>query len=316
MNRFRSLAAGVLAMLVLGLAPAAHAQDKVRVVILPFSESLGAVVADKQGYFKDEKLDVQFKIIGSGAEAMTLLQAGQVDIAFTNTVSTLQALEQGLQATLVAPGAVVRSKGPDSTFALIAKKGLLKSPKDLEGKTIATNIINSTNWLYDVMYLEKHGIDRSKVRFVELPFPQMGDALLSGRVDVIGPSEPFRTVLLDNANYEAFVEPMVDAQPNGDITQYVALTSWVQKNGDAANRFARAIRKAAAFANDPANEARLREINMQFTNLSPALKDRVKLPLFGPEVNVGEIRKTMELMLKYGVIKTPVDLTGHVMAVK
>jgi NitT/TauT family transport system substrate-binding protein len=109
---------------------------------------------------------------------------------------------------------------------------------------------------------------------------------------------------------------MVDAQPNGDITQYVALTSWVQKNGDAANRFARAIRKAAAFDNDPANEARVREINMQFTNLSPALKDRVKLPLFGADVNAAEIRRTMELMLKFGVIKTPVDLTGRVMTVK
>ena len=316
MNRFRCLAAGVLAMLVLGLAPAAQAQDKVRVVILPFSESLGAVVADKQGYFKDEKLDVQFKIIGSGAEAMTLLQAGQVDLAFTNTVSTLQALEQGLQATIVAPGAVVRTKGPDSTFALIARKGTLKSPKDLEGKVVATNVINSTNWLYDVIYLEKHGVDRSKVRFVELPFPQMGDALLNNRVDVIGPSEPFRTVLLDNGNFEAFVEPMVDAQPNGDITQYVAMTSWVQKNPEVANRFARAIRKGNAFANDPANEARVREINMQFTNLAPALKDRVKLPLFGMDVNVGEIRKTMDLLLKYGVIKTPVDLSGRVMNVK
>ncbi len=123
-------------------------------------------------------------------------------------------------------------------------------------------------------------------------------------------------MLLDNGNFEAFVEPMVDAQPNGDITQYVALTSWVQKNADVANRFARAIRKAAAFANDPANEARVREINMQFTNLSPALKDRVKLPLFGMDVNVGEIRRTMELMLKYGVIKSSVDMTGRVMTVK
>jgi ABC-type nitrate/sulfonate/bicarbonate transport system substrate-binding protein len=54
MNRFRCLAAALFATLVLGIAPAAHAQDKVRVVILPFSESLGAVVADKQGFFKDE----------------------------------------------------------------------------------------------------------------------------------------------------------------------------------------------------------------------------------------------------------------------
>jgi NitT/TauT family transport system substrate-binding protein len=94
------------------------------------------------------------------------------------------------------------------------------------------------------------------------------------------------------------------------------MTSWVEKNADLANRFARAIRKAAAFANDPAHEARVREINMQFTNLAPALKDRVKLPLFGMDVNVGEIRKTMDLLLKYGVIKKPVDLSGRVMNVK
>ncbi len=122
MTRFRFLAAGLLAMLVLGLAPAAQAQDKLRVSVLPFSESLGAVIADKQGFFKAEGLDVEFKLIGSGAEAMPLLQAGKVDIAFTNTVSTLQALEQGMQATIVAPGAVVRTKGPDSTFALIARR--------------------------------------------------------------------------------------------------------------------------------------------------------------------------------------------------
>lgn len=316
MTRFRRLSAGLLAMLVLGLAPAAQAQDKLRLSILPFSESLGAVLADKQGFFKAEGLDVELKLIGSGAEAMPLLQAGKVDIAFTNTVSTLQALEQGLQATIIAPGAVVRTKGPDSTFALIARKGTLKSPKDLEGKVIATNIINSTNWLYDVIYLEKNGIDRSKVRFVELPFPQMGDALLNGRVDVIGPSEPFRTVLLDNGNYEILVEPMVDAQPNGDITQYVALTSWVQKNAALATRFARAIRQGAAFANDPANAARVREVNMQFTNLNPALRDKVNLPLFGAAVNAAEIRKTMDLLLKYGVLKNPVDLAGRVLDVK
>src|SRR4029078_12110835 len=68
MTRFRCLAAGLLSMLVLGRAPVAQAQDKVRLSVLPFSESLGAVIADKQGFFKAEGLEVEFKLIGSGAE--------------------------------------------------------------------------------------------------------------------------------------------------------------------------------------------------------------------------------------------------------
>ena len=316
MKRFRSLAAGLLATLLLCAGPAARAQDKIRLGILPFSESLGAVIADKEGFFKAEGLDVEMTKVNSGAEALPLLQAGRLDIVFSNTVSTLQALEQGLQATLLAPGAVVRTKGPDSTATLLVLKGTIKSPKDLEGKRIATNIINSTNWLYDVVYLEKNGIDRSKVRFVEIPFPQMNDPLLNGQVDAIGQVEPFKTVLLGTGKVEALAEPYVDVQPNGDITQYIALTAWTQKNPEAANHFARAIRKAAEFANNPVNTEKMRDLNMQFTNLNPALKDKVTLPQFGTAVNAAEIKKTMELLLKYGVLKKSVDLTGRVMDVK
>ena len=51
-NRFTL--ALLAAVAVLGTAGQVQAQDKIRLGILPFSESLGAVVADKQGYFKAE----------------------------------------------------------------------------------------------------------------------------------------------------------------------------------------------------------------------------------------------------------------------
>jgi NitT/TauT family transport system substrate-binding protein len=316
MNRFRRLFAGLLATLLLGLAPVARAQDKIRLGILPFSESLAAVLADKEGFFKAEGLEVEMSRINSGAQGLPLLQAGKLDIVFSNTVSTLQAFEQGLDATILAPGAVVRTKAPDSTSALLALKGTIKSPKDFEGKRIAINVINSTAWLYTVAYLDQVGVDRSKVRFVEVPFPQMNDPLLNGQIDVASQVEPFKTVLLGTGKVEAYSYTYVDAQPNGDITQYVALSSWTRKNADLADRFARAIRKGSEYANNPANEATVREVNLQFTNLSPALKDKVQLPLLGMAVNPGEIRKTMDLMLKYGLMKKPVDLSGRIMAGK
>jgi len=298
------------------LTPTAQAQDKIRLGILPFSESLGAVMADKLGYFKAEGIAVTMSKFNSGALALPLLQAGKLDIAFSNTVSTLQALEQGLDGTILAPGAVVRMQAPDSTSALLVLKGTLKSPKDIEGKRIAVNVINSSAWLYVVAYLDKHGIDRSKVRFVEIPFPQMNDPLLNQQVDLISQVEPFSSVMLESGKVDALGYSYVEAQPNGDITQYLALTEWVKKNPALAQRFARAIRKGSEYVNAPANHAAVREANMQFTNLAPALKDRVAMPRMGTAVNLDEVRKTMNLMLKFGLMKQSVELNGRVLTVQ
>jgi NitT/TauT family transport system substrate-binding protein len=294
---------------VLWLGSLAHAQDKVRIGILPFSESLGAVMADKLGYFKEEGLEVEMSRFNTGGLALPLLQGGKLDITFSSTVSTLQAMEQGMDVTFIAPGAVARTKAPDSTAALIALKGVIKSPKDLEGKRIAVNAINSSLWLYVVAYLDRNGVDRSKVRFVEIPFPQMRDPLLNKQVDVVGVSEPFATVLFDTGLAELVSYVYVEAQPEADITQYIALTEWAKKNPAIAAKFARAVTKGSAYVNAPANNAAVREANVQFTNLAPALKDRVNLPRMGTAINLAEIRKTQDMMLKYGMMKQAVELT-------
>ena len=280
---------------------AAIAQEKIRLGLLPFSESLGAVIAERQGFFKAEGLDVEVTKFESGALAVPVLQSGRIDIAFSNTVSTLQAIEQGLDAILLAPGAVVRASPPDTTTALIVRKGAVNTLKDLEGKRVAVNVINSSAWLHAVAALEKHGVDRTKVRFTEVPFPQMNDPLLNGQLDAVAQVEPFRSALMATGKAEIVSWTYVETAPNSDITQYIA------------EKFARAVIKGAQFAN--ANEAATRDINQQFTGLNPALKDKVLLPRLGTAVNVGETTRTMELMRKYGLLKTPIDISRRVLMV-
>ena len=293
----------------------ASAQEKLRVGLLPFSESLGAVIADRQGYFKAEGLDIEITKVSSGAVAVPVLQAGKLDIIFSNTVSTLQAMEQGLDAVILAPGAVVRASGADTTIALMVRKGSVKAVKELEGRRVAVNVINSTAWLHAVAMLDKLGVDRSKVRFVEIPFPQMNDPLLNSQVDAIYQVEPFRSVLMASGKAEVLGYPYVETLPNSDITQYLAMAPWVEKNRATAVKFARAIAKGAQFANVPANEAAVRDANVQFTGLNPTLKDVVMLPRFGTAVSAAEIDRTMDLMLKYGMLKQKVDLSRRVLAV-
>jgi NitT/TauT family transport system substrate-binding protein len=302
-----ALAAGVLLS-----PPTAIAQQKIKLGLLPFSESLAAVIADRQGYFREEGVEVEIAKFDSGAIAVPVLQSGRMDIVLSSTVSTFQAIEQGLDAVVLAPGAIVRTAPPDTTTALLVRKGSIKSLKDLEGKRIAVNVINSTAWLHAVALLDKHGVDRAKVRFSEVPFPQMNDPLLNGQLDAIVQVEPFRSALMETGNAEIVGWPYVDTAPNTDITQYIALSAWVQKNQATAAKFVHAVNKGAQFAGS--NEAATRDINQQFTNLNPALKDKVLLPRFGTAINLQEMNHTMGMMLKYGLLKTPVDLSKRVFA--
>lgn len=303
----------LLRSMILAIALAGHAvaQEKIRLAVLPFSESLGAIIADKQGYFKAEGLEVEMTKFNAGALALPVLQSGKLDIALNNTISTLQAIEQGLDLTIVAPAAIARAVAPDSTSAIMVLKGTAKSSKDLEGKRVAVNVVNSTAWLYTIAMFEKHGVDRNKIRFVEVPFPQMNDPLLNKQIDAIGQVEPFRTILTDTGKVDILGYTYPEVQPNADVTQYIALSAWAKKNPETVKKFARAIIKGAEFAN--ANEAATRTINQEYTNLNPALKDRVTLPRFGNAVNPAEIRKTVDLMMRYGMLKQPIDVASRVM---
>jgi NitT/TauT family transport system substrate-binding protein len=297
----------------LATSSAAPAQEKIRLGLIPISEALGAVIADKQGFFKAEGLDVEITKFESGATAVPVLQSGRLDVALSNTVSTLQAIGQGLDAIVLAPGAVVRIAPPDTTTALLVLKGKISSIKDLEGKRVGVNVINSSAWLHCVAALDKHGVDWTKVRFTEIPFPQMNDPLLNGQVDGITQVDPFRSALMATDKAEIVSWTYVETAPGTDITQYITLGPWAQKNPETAVKFARAVMKGAQFANT--NEAVTRDINQAWTGLNPAFKDKVLLPQLGTAVNVAGMARTMELMQKFGLLKAPIDISSRVMKV-
>jgi NitT/TauT family transport system substrate-binding protein len=303
----------VIVFAVLAGADPASAQEKIRLGLIPISEALGAVIADRQGFFKAEGLEVEITKFESGATAVPVLQSGRLDVALSNTVSTLQAIGQGLDATVLAPGAVVRGAPPDTTTALLALKEKIKSIKELEGKRVGVNVINSSAWLHAVAALDKHGVDWTKVRFTEIPFPQMNDPLLNGQVDGVTQVDPFRAALLATDKAEILSWTYVETAPGTDITQYITLGPWVEKNRATALKFARAVMKGAEFARS--NEAATRDINQAWTGLNPAFKDKVLLPQLGTAVNVPGMARTMELMQKFGLLKAPIDISRRVLAV-
>ena len=114
-----------------------------------------------------------------------------MQFGWTNVISLYQAHVEGFDFKLIAGGAT-NVRGSNETHAIVVgKDSPIKSAKDLEGKTVAVNTLNNIVHLMAMAWVDKNGGNASKVKFVEIPFPQMEAALIAGKVDAISVQEPF-----------------------------------------------------------------------------------------------------------------------------
>jgi ABC-type nitrate/sulfonate/bicarbonate transport system substrate-binding protein len=63
--------------------------QSLRIAILPILDALPLYVAEEQGYFADQNLEVELVPVTSGPERDQLMQAGQVDAMINEIVSVM-----------------------------------------------------------------------------------------------------------------------------------------------------------------------------------------------------------------------------------
>jgi NitT/TauT family transport system substrate-binding protein/sulfonate transport system substrate-binding protein len=136
--------------------------------------------------------DIDWHEFSGTALGVQGLAAGTLDCASVGGLSVANGIDRG--ADIVILGEFIEERRPYHTTAWMVKKDSgIDSVADLRGKTVATNAVGgSTDYLQD-FYIErqaglKPGRDYKKV---EVPFGQMQETLLSGRVDVGLFPQPF-----------------------------------------------------------------------------------------------------------------------------
>ena len=144
------------------------------------------------------------------------------------------------------------------------------------------------------------------MRFLELPFPQMADALYQKRLDAVWNVEPFMTLMVKSGNARILVHPYLENNPNMDVTGFYARESWLKNNRDVALRFKRAMDKATKNFNDAPKEERDDWV-AKFTGVKIDLVAQMSLPHFVTEFNLPALRKNVDLAVSQKVIK-PFDI--------
>src|SRR5262249_43308507 len=177
---------------------------------LKVAAKIPTYLADKLGYFKEEGIAVEYEFFAGGAQALPVLTAGRIDIGHGPLVSVFQAAAEGADYVLLSSTDSATTAAPDPVAMLVGPNSPLQKVQDLAGKNYGVNVVNSIAWLYATATLEKHGVDPKTVRFVEIPFPNMNDALVQGRVDAISQLEPFHSVLAQSGRGRAIAYPYIE----------------------------------------------------------------------------------------------------------
>ena len=279
----------------------------IRVVDLPIANSTPLQVARDKGYFADENLSVTWSPVAQGGVAIEAVFGGSAEIGTSAVFETMVARANGLDMMFLTPGVHIHDKPPDNSALLVRSDDSIGSANDLAGKKVSAGLIDSVNYVHMLAWLEKRGVDPKKVEFLEIPFPQMADALFQKRVDAVWNVEPFVTFMTQSGKAKVLAYPYLDNIPGMDISNYYAKESWIRANHDMALRFKRAIDHATTdLATMPKDERD--DWVAKFTGMKLDVVRNVTLPVFSTQYNVPSLQANLDLAVKYKMVSKPFDV--------
>lgn len=279
---------------------------KLRVSTIPIIDTAPMQAAIAKGFFAAEGLEIDTTPTAGGAAGLPALAAGQVQITFSNIISIVLGAKQGLGFEVIAAGSSTGATVPDLA-GIIAKKGSpMKSGKDLEGKRLAVNTRNNIIWLYARAWVQATGGNPDAVTYLEVPFPQMIDALRGDRVDAAFVVEPF---LSSGLKSDAVLVgwPYNTVQKQVPVGMYAATKDFIQKNPGVIERFTRAYNKGADWINENKGSEEWLKIISGYTRMPPDLLKGLALPQFEKTVNVAAVEPVVDLMRKHKMLEGAFD---------
>ncbi|HEY7062650.1 MAG TPA: ABC transporter substrate-binding protein [Chloroflexota bacterium] len=270
---------------------------------LPVTGFLGLYLANEQGWLAEEGIALDLQTMSGGAEVVPAMIGGSLDMGIANAFSHVVARDQGFDVKAVAAG-VSERRGNPSHAILVRPDSPIQTAQDLVGRTMATNTLNNIDHVMQMTWLLNNGVDPHQVNIVEVPFPQHPAALAQGRVDAIGPAEPFVAVAVSQGA-RIIAHHYTDTNPVTLLAYYAATGDWLSRNADVARRFARGIHRANTFLN--ANPGDARAAAVRLLNLSPEVADRVNIDQYETQIDPAGIQWWIDAGRRVGLVSSQLN---------
>ncbi len=256
-RQFVVLTAVVLSALAIGGYLFTHADrhnvpsgppEKVTIALSAATDSVLAEVAQVQGYYLQEGLEVTAHLHSYGKPALKEVLDGKADFATVAETPVMFAIMNGEKISILA---TIQTAGRNNAIVARKDKGIL-TPSDLKGRKIAATLGTTSDFFMDA-FLAVHGISRKDVKVIDLKPAELADALASGFVDAVSAFKPF---LIETQ--KKLGERGTTFSENDIYTwtfNVVATQEFVGRNPGKVKKLLRALLKAEEFARQNPNEA-------------------------------------------------------------
>lgn len=141
-------------------------------------------IAQENGYFSDENIDVELFIIEDEAQYAAALASGNID-GLANVIDR-EVIHFAKGTSEVAIFAMDESAGGDGIIATEE----IQSVSDLAGKSIGLDK-SSTSYFFFLSVLDKYGVDEESMTFHEMGASNAGAGFVAGKLDAAVTWEPW-----------------------------------------------------------------------------------------------------------------------------
>ncbi|MGX4687527.1 ABC transporter substrate-binding protein [Vagococcus sp. JNUCC 83] len=205
--------------------------------VMPAVDSLPVYIAEKEGYFKEEGLDLKLNSFKSPKDRDAALTSGNLDGANTDLIALSTYRQGDLDVKIVS-----QSIG---TFSVLTGNDNVTSLNDLNGKTVGYAKNQAPYYFLDEA-LKSKGLDVNDVGFEEVPqIPARVELTLNKKIDATVVPEPFRTIGISQGLRELTNSQDLDIQSTVFGFTNDALTN----NKEAIEVFYRAYDKGVDYVN-------------------------------------------------------------------
>ncbi|MQA74465.1 MAG: hypothetical protein GEU88_09035 [Solirubrobacterales bacterium] len=302
----------MIAALVLGVGVAACGGDddeggtgaagdgvaQVRGAILPTATHLPMMVAEDEGIFEDNGIDMELTVVQNIA-TLPGAMGRQFEFGSTTLPDVIKAQQQGIDVVITSNVADESSEVPIS--GVFAGKGTgIEGPEDLVGKKVGVIAIGGNIHTSTLFWLINEGVDHEGVNFIEVPPPNQLDQLNGGQIDGAENLEPFRSAILD-AGHELLVDPILEVSDPATLLSWMSERGWAEDNPETVEAVVASINEAIEFIDQ--NNQRAREILADYSGLPLEIAKAVQLPLYETQIPDQQVTAWAEMLATIGELQ-------------
>lgn len=282
----------------------------VTVTVVPAPGAAGLYIAADDGLFAAADLHVTIKNAVSATGTVPDLVAGRTDVVLGQWTTAVAAEAKGTRLAAISEG----NSGGTGLETLVTSPGSsLTRLSQLAGKTIAVNALKGLPQLLTVRLLEDNNVPVSRVKFISVPFPEMGAALAAHRADAAFMVEPYASQAGEKYGVTTLADLNQGSTAGIAVTGYFTTRSWEAAHPAAAKAFTYALRQGqqkAATDRAAVEKALIRHLHI--TPVTAAIMSPGTYPV-GP-ANAVHLERVADLMQAGGLLPRTAPVTSIVRA--